>query len=241
LEGLLRKIPAVFVCISIVLNLVSCARLIPSQSIGKNPEPLVIPSLTAESTDTPGPPTGTPTIVRSPTWTPPPTLIPSMTPTTSLSPTQDVSIPITEKTSTPDAYWQKEPRPRDQYAAIDLEEEFRRIESRERTGNCFGEKIYDPKCLTNVDRTNPISVALRFNGYPNLDMILPDRVLFFYTSGIEATVIMLGLQLPDDAIVDEELRVDLVRENGIWRVVWAGYRFRCGRTKTRDWVMELCP
>ncbi|MFH1743606.1 MAG: DUF1565 domain-containing protein [bacterium] len=109
---------------------------------------------------------------------------------------------------------------------------------------------------------DPMVVALRMmSGYSKLDGPKPDRICIYYPtgptdkafytklrgdgaiwSGDRITIVMLKDPVVDeDGIAAEETRVDLVKKNGIWEIVWAGARFRGGRAAFSGWTTELCP
>ncbi len=46
----------------------------------------------------------------------------------------------------------------------------------------------------------------------------------------------------DDSVAGHEIRLDFLKEDGEWEVVWAGHRFRCARGENQGkWTKELCP
>ncbi|HNS37615.1 MAG TPA: hypothetical protein PK454_09700 [Anaerolineaceae bacterium] len=137
--------------------------------------------------------------------------------------------------------WPTEPMAREYYAPIDIENgpilhyrEFREV---------YAEAVQNnsPWLL------NPVDVAFRFKGvldetgnYPD-GYYSPDLVMAFTTADDHVTVVIISENAPDDSIKDQEVRVDLVSENGIWRVEWAGYRQRCYRNNYDGWITGRCP
>lgn len=88
---------------------------------------------------------------------------------------------------------------------------------------------------------DPVAIALRLAGYPNSEREAPDQVTLYQTDPERAVVVLLLEGAMDDSVRDIEDRVDLVLEDGLWRVEWAGARWRCqpGRGQ-QDWGIELC-
>ena len=88
---------------------------------------------------------------------------------------------------------------------------------------------------------DPVAVALRLTGYPNSDEESPDQVTLYQTGPERLTVVLLLESARDDSVRDIEDRIDLIREGDVWRVEWAGARWRCqpGRGQ-QDWGIELC-
>jgi len=88
---------------------------------------------------------------------------------------------------------------------------------------------------------HPVDVALRVAGYPNEDGVTPDTVNAFYESASEVTVVISKDGLLDDSIRAKEVRVDLIHEDGGWKVEWAGARYRCWRCVYPGWITWPCP
>ncbi len=72
-------------------------------------------------------------------------------------------------------------------------------------------------------------------GYPNIDGVSPDNVDIFKSGDRTVTFIILDDNSADDAILSEEVRVDLVEKLGKWEVEWAGMRWKCRRTFYTGW------
>ena len=138
-------------------------------------------------------------------------------------------------------YWPTEPLDRSQYAEYDLAEKLERNQRRDEDAVDYWTRTGKPDLLAQVNFSDPIDVGLHFAGYPNLDRVPPDIVLVYYRSGIDVTVVVVGLNNMDDSIRDKEQRIDLHFEDGVWNVEWAGYRQRCYRTAVQQWTTELCP
>jgi len=86
---------------------------------------------------------------------------------------------------------------------------------------------------------DPVEVALRAAGYaPSYE---PDQVTLYQTAPGQASVVLLLEGAEDDSVRDIEHRVDLTAVDNLWRVEWAGARWRCqvGRGQ-QDWGAELC-
>jgi hypothetical protein len=86
---------------------------------------------------------------------------------------------------------------------------------------------------------DPTQVALHLVGYPNPDRTEPDRVQVFGVVGEAVTVIILDENLADDAVSDEEDRVDLVKDGDKWKVAWWGRRWRCSREFYTGWTSSI--
>jgi hypothetical protein len=138
-------------------------------------------------------------------------------------------------------YWPQEPLTRINYAEYNLEEQLQIIESRDEDAIDFWTRMGEPNYLDAIELSDPIDVGLHFAGFPNIDGVNPDKVLAFYTTSVDAVVIVLSLNCMDDSIRDHEERIDLHFENNEWMVVWAGYRQRCRRSIYQGWSTGLCP
>ena len=134
-----------------------------------------------------------------------------------------ISIIIANWNTLPD-----EPKSKTQYRPLDLAQ--------------FNEE-YDAAITQQEDWVNsPYEIGLRFAGYPNIDRVLPDKVTVFYvTSKKQIVVVQKTRPVFDDSISAEEIRVDLVLEDEMWKVEWAGGRWRCqpGRGSS-TWTNRLC-
>lgn len=86
-----------------------------------------------------------------------------------------------------------------------------------------------------------VDMALRVAGYPNEDGVEPDRVKAFYESASMVTVVIGDDRLMDDSIRAKEVRVDLIHVDGVWKVEWAGARYRCRRCFYQGWITWPCP
>lgn len=88
---------------------------------------------------------------------------------------------------------------------------------------------------------DPITVALRIAGYPNVDGTSPDEIHSYYENSTKVAVIIQDSHLMDDSVTAKEVRVDLKFNDGEWEIEWAGGRWRChaGRGH-RDWSSKLC-
>jgi hypothetical protein len=131
--------------------------------------------------------------------------------------------------------WPEKPLGHEHYAYIDVEHDplIPIVEFREE----YAKAVQDEEEWVK----SPMLVGLRFSGYPNVDGIGPDKVFFFCTNSNRATVVVISEGLMNDSIKDQEKRVDLVREGGIWKIEWAGYRQRCYRSLYGGWITGLCP
>jgi hypothetical protein len=124
---------------------------------------------------------------------------------------------------------------KDEYRAINIENQ---------------ETFYKPEFWEQYDSAvlgkeqwviDPVAVALRFSGYPNIDRIKPDQIVVYTLSNENTVVVVTWKNLMDDSIRDQEHRMDLVMENGVWKIEWAGWRQRCYRSNFDGWVTDLCP
>jgi hypothetical protein len=91
--------------------------------------------------------------------------------------------------------------------------------------------------------TYPTEIALRFSGFPNPDNFTPSLVTTVYKRGDPevASVIVLFTNFLDDSVRDKEIRVDLVKESEQWEIQWSGFRLRCYRNNSEEWVNTPCP
>jgi hypothetical protein len=89
---------------------------------------------------------------------------------------------------------------------------------------------------------DPTAVGLRLAGYPNVDGTIPDQVSIFHHSAISMTMVVADFNLMDDSVAAKEIRVELVRQDSVWVVAWAGRRWQCGRDfLSFGWVTSNCP
>ena len=160
--------------------------------------------------------------------TPTPTLTPNPTSTPYF-----ITLEIPQKDG--EEYWPSEPLSREFYSYVDVEtnqifpiQEFRRQYA---------------EALENNDAwiQEPILVALRYAGYPNIDGTNPNKVFVFSISGIQVVVVILAENLMNDSVRDHEDRVDLIKVGNVWQIEWAGYRQRCYRSSFDGWITGLCP
>lgn len=93
---------------------------------------------------------------------------------------------------------------------------------------------------------NAPTVALRLTGYPNPDGCKPTEVSTTEHSTNRVTVVVKKGPAKQelcsgDSVLASEIRVDLVKENQIWAIEWAGGRYRChpGRGQ-QDFAPTLC-
>ena len=87
----------------------------------------------------------------------------------------------------------------------------------------------------------PISVALKAAGYPNIDGLTPESIGFYNINLSEVIVVVRTGRLMDDSIKERELLIDLYQDGDIWRVIWAGQRQRCYRSLSPFWTTKPCP
>jgi len=90
---------------------------------------------------------------------------------------------------------------------------------------------------------SPVETAIRVAGYPSDDYWYPDTVTAYYQkhSPFIVTVVIFTTRLLNDSVSSEEVRVDLVNVDGIWKIEWFGFRWLCSRDQTDEWVITLCP
>ena len=90
------------------------------------------------------------------------------------------------------------------------------------------------------------TVALRLTGYPNPDGCQPTEVNTTKHSADRVTVVVNSGPAKkefcfDDSVLASEIRVDLVKENQIWAIEWAGGRYRCHQGRgQQDFAPTLC-
>lgn len=175
------------------------------------------------------------TYTALPTYTPYPTLRPLATytplPTYTPYPISTPKIIIREIPHKGEKdYWNSEPLSRDFYHDYHVQ-----------TNPSWFQQVY-LEALVNGDAwiKDPLVVALRYAGYPNIDKIEPSKIFVFSISGTKV-IIIKGDNLMDDSILDDEIRVDLIKIDDVWKVDWAGYRQRCQRSSFHGWTTESCP
>jgi hypothetical protein len=101
---------------------------------------------------------------------------------------------------------------------------------------------YEDACNDSANSVqDAVDVALRVAGYPSEDGIEPDRVKAFYENASMVTVVIGNDRLMNDSIRAKEVRVDLIRVDGVWKVEWAGARYRCWRCFYQGWITWPCP
>lgn len=93
---------------------------------------------------------------------------------------------------------------------------------------------------------NAPTVALRLTGYPNSDGCQPTEVNTIEHSANRIIVVVKSGppkkdHCGDDSVLASEIRVDLVKENQLWTIEWAGGRYRCHpRRGQQDFAPTLC-
>ncbi|WP_299411226.1 SH3 domain-containing protein [Acaryochloris sp. IP29b_bin.148] len=90
------------------------------------------------------------------------------------------------------------------------------------------------------------AVALKLAGYPNSDGCKPAEVTTTAHNANKVTVVIRNGPAQkefcmDDSVLASQIRVDLVKENQIWVIEWAGGRYRCQRGRgQQDFAPTLC-
>ena len=98
---------------------------------------------------------------------------------------------------------------------------------------------------------NPISIAIMTISLTNSDNFLPDRVVAIarpehnqvivqnetHETIADHNVVIVVFSVSHLLIPEAEIRVDLVRENGIWQIMWIGSRVKCNSTDV-DWMKQ---
>ena len=82
---------------------------------------------------------------------------------------------------------------------------------------------------------SPHEIALRLS-----DPDSTDKVDVFQTGAKTVTIIVFDGNLQDDSRSAEEIRVDLVENEGKWQIEWAGGRWKCRRTFYSGWTTSGC-
>ncbi len=96
--------------------------------------------------------------------------------------------------------------------------------------------------------SDPYQVAYRFTGGSSYEEggTTPE-VSYLRNEPDQAEITLLYDALEDDSVEAIMYLVSLEKQNGAWEVVWAGERYRCGRSidplpeALRTWQTELCP
>lgn len=133
------------------------------------------------------------------------------------------------------------PLDRNNYAEIDVEKDLLSLAQEDKHAVDFWNRMDQPNKLAQINKTDPVDVGLHFAGYPNIDDIPPDKVELYYSSTIDAIIIVLATNIGDDSVQDKEERIDLHFDGNEWKVEWAGYRQKCRRINNPDWVTGRCP
>ena len=126
-----------------------------------------------------------------------------------------------------------QPESKDSYRPLDFEEP---------PYSRFIEEYMKASSSNNYWIKDPIALALYLAGFPNPDGTVPDKVHVFFANPATATVIVATDNLEDDSVLAQEIRADLIKNNDIWQIAWAGNRWRCRRNAaTNWWTTSLCP
>jgi hypothetical protein len=88
---------------------------------------------------------------------------------------------------------------------------------------------------------NPVTIALRYGGYPNVDYRYPDSVTEYLISDSEVVIVATNEHLRTDSVFAVEYRIDFLKNGDVWKIEWAGNRYRCVRTTSSEWTTNLCP
>jgi hypothetical protein len=89
---------------------------------------------------------------------------------------------------------------------------------------------------------DPVALALRAAGYPNIDETNPDQVDIYHINSTKLVVVIKDFGLMDDSVESRDIRVDLVKKGDIWEIEWAGRRQRCRRVLLfPGWTTSRCP
>ena len=92
-------------------------------------------------------------------------------------------------------------------------------------------------------KSDPIFFALCVAGYPNIYGDEPSMVGGYYSDPDNVVVIITsdGKWNPSDSVQSWEYRIDLLRANGNWEVIWEGVRWKCKQNRgQKDWAPEIC-
>lgn len=178
------------------------------------------------------PPAATPTATQLPPTEP---AAPTAEPT--LTPTPQVDIPGPPPTSAlVERYAEEEDRAT--YQVWDLAEPARQpfwdeYETAVATDAAWPQDPHDVAWQF-VDQT------MRFSDEP-----FPYEEIFYLPAppGEAIFIVILGEYL-DDSVWGNKIRVELVEQNGVWEIVWAGDLWRCrrgGAELEQNWHTTLCP
>jgi hypothetical protein len=90
---------------------------------------------------------------------------------------------------------------------------------------------------------DPITLALRVAGYPNIDGADPDEIHIYYKTHTKVTAIIRNYGPMGDSVKSEETRVDLIFKENEWEIEWSGSRWRCMRDAppSLEWIDSLLP
>lgn len=88
--------------------------------------------------------------------------------------------------------------------------------------------------------SDPVAIALRVAGYPNLDRIEPDEVKVSKDENNMVSVVIKKFNLMDDSVRHKEVRVDLVSNQNTWEIEWAGAKWKCARDFSFGWTSRRC-
>jgi hypothetical protein len=105
----------------------------------------------------------------------------------------------------------------------------------------FAQEYKDARLNHSSWVVDPIALALRVAGYPNIDGTNPDQVDIYYVNSTKLVVVIKDFGLMDDSVESRDIRVDLVKKGDIWEVEWAGLRQRCRRGLIIGWTTSGCP
>ncbi len=133
------------------------------------------------------------------------------------------------------------PLTRENYASLDITEEWERIKQIDALNIEYWETTGQRNLLADLRDSSVFDVALHFAGYPNTDGTAPNRVVLEFSDPSHATVTVLSTGLLDDSIMDREYQIELIEQDPVWKIDWAGTRYRCARTENHDWTTTLCP
>ncbi|ABW25800.1 SH3 domain-containing protein [Acaryochloris marina] len=90
------------------------------------------------------------------------------------------------------------------------------------------------------------TVALKLSGFPSSGECKPTEVKTTNYSASKVTVVIKSGQskreaCSDDSVLASQIRVDLVKENQIWAIEWAGGRYLCHQGRgQQDFAPALC-
>lgn len=90
------------------------------------------------------------------------------------------------------------------------------------------------------------TVALKLSGFPSSGECKPAEVKTINLSASKVAVVIKSgpstrEACADDSVLASQIRVDLVKENQIWAIEWAGGRYRCHQGRgQQDFAPALC-